>query len=505
MEVTSIQPIIPIAVAGLAGILILVNGDKAFFRNLWGTAASIIAFLAILSMLPGVLDGKVYTYELLRFGGPLDLTFRVDALGYLFSMVSSSMWLLVNVYTIGYMEHEHQKKRFFAFFSLSLFAAFGIAYAENLFAFFLFYEALSIFTYPLVIHAGTKEAMKAGSKYMIYTLGGGGLLLIGIIVTYFVTGTLTLSEPGIFSVNDGAELIKVLFFMYLIGTGVKAGVMPLHHWLPAAMVAPTPVSTLLHAVAVVKAGAFGVLRVVYSVFGVDVLGELGLGWVLAFIGAFTVIVASTIAIRQDNLKRRLAYSTISQLSYIVMGAGIGVIGAVGAPLAAIGAMTHIANHAFTKGTLFMCAGIIAEETGKKNISQLNGIGRRLPLTMTAFTIGAFGMIGLPPLAGFATKWWLGIGAGEAGAPIFMAVLVGSSILNSIYFLPICYRAFFMKPDGEVEEKALQRPRNRPETAYTMLVPIMTTTVICFILGIFATFPGLPMSVAKLATTFLFGG
>ncbi len=505
MEVASIQPVIPLAAAALAGILTLFNGNKGFFRNLWGTVASLVAFLAILSMMPGVLDGKIYTYEIASFGGPLDLALRVDSLGYLFSIVSSSMWVLVNIYTIGYMEHEHDKQRFFAFFAFSLLAAFGIAYAENLFAFFLFYEALSIFTYPLVIHAGTKEALKAGSKYMIYTLGGGGLLLIGIIITYFVTGTLTLSEPGIFSVNDGAGLLQALFVMFIIGTGVKAGVMPFHHWLPAAMVAPTPVSTLLHAVAVVKAGAFGVLRVIYSVFGVDVMAELGLGTALAFVGAFTVITASTIAIRQDNLKRRLAYSTISQLSYIVMGGAIGASVGVGAPLAAIGAMAHIANHAFTKGTLFMCAGIIAEETGKKNISEMNGMGRRLPLTMGAFTIAAFGMIGLPPLAGFVTKWTLGIGAGEAGAPIFMAVLVGSSILNAIYFLPICYRAFFMKPETEIEAKALKRPRNRPETTYAMLVPIMATVVVTFILGIFASVPGLPMSVADLATTFLLGG
>lgn len=504
MEIHSIAPVIPIAVAGLAGILTFINGERALWRNLWGTAASIIAFMVILSMLPGVLANKIYVYELIRFGGPLTLTFRVDSLGYLFSFVSSSMWVLVNLYTIGYMEHEHDKQRFFAFFAFSLFAAFGIAYSENLFSFFLFYEALSIFTYPLVIHEGTEDAMKAGSKYLIYTLGGGGLLLVAIIVTYFVTGTITLSQPGIFSINDGAGLIKALFVMYIIGTGVKAGVMPFHHWLPAAMVAPTPVSTLLHAVAVVKAGAFGVLRVIYSVFGIDVLAELGLGTVLAFIAAFTIITASTIAIRQDNLKRRLAYSTISQLSYIVMGGAIGAIGAGGAPFAAIGAMAHIANHAFTKGTLFMCAGIIAEETGKKNISELNGMGRRLPLTMGAFTIAAFGMIGLPPLAGFTSKWLIGVGSGQANAPIFMVVLVGSSILNSIYFLPVIYRAFFMAPDNELEVKALAKPRNRPETTWLMLAPIMSTTVVCFILGIFASAPGLPMSVAETATTFLFG-
>ncbi len=496
MEINAFQPVIPLIAAGLAGALIFVNGGKAFWRNLWSTIASVVSFLAVLSMLPAALNGKIHYFNFLNLVD-LSLTFRVDDLGLLFGLVASSMWVLVNIYTIGYMEHEHHKQRFFAFFALSMFAAFGIAFAENLFTLFIFYEALSIFTYPLVCHSGTEEAMKAGSKYLIYTLGGGGFLLVAIVITYFVTGDLSLSQAGIFDIGDGAGLLRVLFFMYLIGFGVKAAIMPMHYWLPRAMVAPTPVSTLLHAVAVVKAGVFGVLRLVYNIFGVDLLGQLGLGNILIGLAGFTIITASVIAIRQDNLKRRLAYSTISQLSYIVLG------GALLAPAAAIGAMVHIANHAFTKGTLFMCAGIIAEETGKKNISQLNGMGRRLPLTMGAFTIAALGMIGLPPLAGFVSKWWLGIGAGEANQPLVMGILVTSSMLNAIYFLPIIYRAFFMKPTAD-EEKELVKPKNRLETVPTMLVPILITTTMTGILGIFASAPGLPMSVAKLATSFLFG-
>jgi len=499
MEINSILPVIPIAAAGLAAIMIFINGDKDFWRNLWSTLASVIAFLAVVSMVPAALDHKIHVANILNMGG-LTLTLRVDDLGLVFGMVSSSMWLLVNIYAIGYMEHEHAKQRFFAFFALAMFSAFGIAFAENLFAFFIFYEMLSLCTYPLVIHEETPEAMKAGSKYLIYTLGGGGCLLIAIIITYFVTGNISLDSAGIFSISDGTGLLRALFFLYLVGFGVKAGIMPMHQWLPSAMVAPTPVSTLLHAVAVVKAGAFGVLRLVYNIYGVDLMAKLGLGTVLAFIASFTIVTASIIALRQDNLKRRLAYSTIGQLSYIVLGA------ALLAPAAALGAMVHIANHAFTKGTLFMCAGIIAEETGVKNISQLNGMGRRLPLTMTAFTIGAFGMIGMPPLAGFMTKWYLGVGAGQSHQPIFIMVLITSSILNSIYFLPIIYRAFFAKTT-ELEDKVLKRPKDRLriETVWMMLVPIMATTAVSLVLGIFTTAPGLPMSIAKLATAFLVGG
>ncbi len=495
MEVQSFLPIIPIIVAGVAGILTFVNGDKTFWRNLYGTVASVIAFVSIASMLPGVLDGIAYNFKVVDLIPGLSINFRVDSLGMMFGIVSSSMWVLVNIYTIGYMEHEGNKQRFFAFFSLSLFSAFGIAFSENLFTFFLFYEFLSLATYPLVIHSGTEEAMKAGSRYLIYTLGGGGFFLAAIVITYVITGgNITLSQPGLFTLANGELLLKVLFFIYLIGVSVKAAVMPLHLWLPSAMVAPTPVSTLLHAVAVVKAGAFGVLRLIYNIYGVDLLEVLGVNLILAFFAGVTIIVASTIAIRQDNLKRRLAYSTVSQLSYIVLGA------ALLSPAAAIGAMVHIANHAFTKGTLFMCAGIIAEETGKKNISELGGMGKRLPLTMAAFSIGAMGMIGMPPLAGFMSKWYLGIGAGEVQQTIFMMVLVASSILNAIYFLPILYKAYFEKA-----ETTLTPSKGQLETVPTMLVPIMATATMSIILGVFATAPGLPLSVAQRATAVLVGG
>lgn len=493
MEINSNMPLIPIIVAGVAGLLTLIYGQKAFYRNLWSTAGSIIAFLFIISMVPGALQGKIYLARAADLIPGLSITFRADSLGLLFAVVSSSMWVFVNIYTIGYMEHEQHKQRFFAFFALSLFSAFGIALAENLFTLLIFYEALSLFTYPLVMHIGTPEAMKAGSKYLIYTLGGGGFLLIAIIITYFISGNLTLSQPGLFSITDGAGLLRVLFFIYLVGFGVKAAVMPIHHWLPTAMIAPTPVSTLLHAVAVVKAGVFGVLRLVYNIYGVDLLKELGLGTILAWIAAFTILVGSLVAIRQDNLKRRLAYSTISQLSYIILG------GALLAPAAGLGALIHIANHAFTKGTLFMCAGIIAHETGKKNVSEMRGIGRRVPLTMAAFTIASFGMMGTPPLAGFVSKWFIGWGALQSQQPIFIAILITSALLNAIYFLPVSYTAFFDKPaKGEKWE-----PVSGSETTLTMLVPILGTAVATFILGIFAGVPGLPVSIAKLAVAFLF--
>lgn len=489
-EVSSILPVIPIAAAGLAGMLTFITGEKAFWRNLWSTAASLIAFAAILSMVPGALAHKVYVANILNLAG-LSMAFRVDDLGLLFAMVSSSMWVLVNLYAIGYMEHEHAKKRFFGFFALSLFSAFGIAFSENLFAFFIFYETLSLCTYPLVVHEQTEEAFKAGAKYLIYTLGGGGVLLVAIIITYFVTGNISLDAPGIFSISNGSGLLKVLFFMYLIGFGVKAAIMPLHHWLPRAMVAPTPVSTLLHAVAVVKAGVFGVLRLIYYIYGVDLMAKLGLGHILTAIAAFTMIAGSLIAINQDNLKRRLAYSTISQLSFIVLA------GSLLSPAAALIAMVHIANHAFTKGTLFMSAGIIAEETGVKEISGMKGIAKRLPWTMAIFTIASLGMVGIPPFAGFVSEWFLGVGSVQSGQLILIVAIAVNAILDAVYFFPIIYTAYFDKPDKE------WTPARR-ETTWLMLGPIVATATMTVVLGLFAGLPGLPFSIAKQASGFIYG-
>ncbi len=496
MEVQSALPIIPILAAGIAGILTFVNGDKTFWRNFYGTAASIIAFISIMLMVPGSLEGTIYAFKVVDMIPGLSINFRVDSLGLIFGMVSSTMWVLVNVYTIGYMEHEDNKKRFFAFFSLSLFSAFGIAFSENLFTFFLFYEFLSLATYPLVIHTGTVEAMKAGSRYLIYTLGGGGFFLVAIIITYVITGgNITLSQPGLFTLAQGELLLKVLFFFYLIGVSVKAAVMPLHHWLPSAMVAPTPVSTLLHAVAVVKAGVFGVLRLLYNIYGIDLLKDLGVASILLGFAAFTILAASIIAIRQNNLKRRLAYSTISQLSFIVAA------GALLSPAAAIASMIHIANHAFTKGTLFMSAGIIAEETGVKNISEMKGIAKRLPWTMAIFTMASLGMIGLPPFAGFVSEWFFGWGAIQGRENILVGVLVFNAILDAIYFLPIVYTAYFDKAD----EKRPFDPKPGIETNWKMLAPIIGTAGMTVVLGLFAGLPGLPLSIAKQAQAFIFSG
>ena len=313
----------------------------------------------------------------------------------------------------------------------------GVAFSANLFTMFLFYEGLTLITYPLVAHKDTPEAKGGARKYAIYLLGTAKAFLVAaIILTYNLAGTLEFSKSGIFPAmvqSSHPTLLYLIFVLFLFGFA-KCAIMPFHSWLPAAMVAPTPVSALLHAVAVVKTGVFTILRIVLFIFGTDLMREIGVDIFAITFASLTIIIASLIAISRDNLKARLAFSTISQLSYIILGA------ALLTPSALIGGIIHITNHAFSKITLFFCAGSIYVSSHKTKISQLNGIGKKMPWTMAAFTIATLSMIGIPPVSGFITKWYLVIGSMERHSVAVLAVLVASSFLNALYFIPIIYKA-----------------------------------------------------------------
>ena len=470
--------------------LIFLTGRQAFWRRMWSLLAAVLKLGVVMSMLPGTLKGTIYVFKLMDFTPGIGLGFRVDALGMFFAIVSSTLWLFTTIYAIGYMESEESKVRFFGFFALCVSTTVGIAFAENLLTLFLFYESLTIVTYPLVIHEETPAAFKAGKKYLVYTLIGGAFILLGTVLTYHTAGTLTLSKPGILTLANGTQTLTLLFVTLIAGFGVKAAIMPLHGWLPTAMAAPTPVSALLHAVAVVKAGAFGILRVIYNVFGVELLRQMNLTVWLAWLAAFTILMASFIALFQDNFKRRLAYSTVSQLSYIILGA------ALLTPMAAMAAIVHIANQAFAKITMFFVAGAIQRKTGKKSISEFAGIGYQMPYTMGAFTVAALSFIGVPLFAGFITKWYLSLGALEAGAWWFVVVMIASALLNAAYFLPIVYLAYFKAPPGtrlHVDEAPL-----------TLLIPTILCALYVIVLGTTAEVPWMPLSLARTAVQFFFG-
>ncbi|MDW7739960.1 MAG: monovalent cation/H+ antiporter subunit D family protein [Bacillota bacterium] len=456
-------PILGALITGLAKE----NNDR--LRNPLAVIVSLISAVAMVIILFHYYYNGSWELLLHQITPGLEIKLRVDPLAALFGGTAGILWFFSVVYSTGYMAHEHNRRRYFIFYLLSLGMTMGIALSANLLTLYIFYEFLTIFTYPLVVHEGNDEAKKAGIKYIIYSFVGAGLILIGLIITYGNMGTLEFVRGGIVNVSSGSLLLwRLTFVSFILGFGVKAAVMPLHAWLPAAMAAPTPVSALLHAVAVVKSGVFGILRVMYSIFGITALIGLQMGYFVAGLVSVTILVASIIAMQQDVLKRRLAFSTISQLGYITLGAGL--FSSIGLA----GGLLHIINHALLKITLFFCAGAIITVTGKKKISELNGLGKQMPLTMIAFAIASIGMIGIPPVNGFISKWYLIQGSLESGAWIFIVVLIGSALLNAAYFLPIVINAFFKEGDF----KAVKGP----EAPLTMLIPILVLVAGCLIVG-----------------------
>jgi multicomponent Na+:H+ antiporter subunit D len=461
-DIASLRPLAAVLVSAVAVVPILASYHRPNVREGWTVLAAVLKLGLVASMVPAALRGDSYVTDLGPFVPYIEFTLRADALGLLFALVASTLWLVTSFYSIGYMRglDEHSQTRYFAAFAGSVSSAVGVAFASNLVVLYLFYELLTVATYPLVAHDETDEARAAGRKYLAYTFGGGVAVLGGTLLVVHLAGTTAFTAGGIAGLaSSDPTLARVAFALLVTGFGVKAALMPLHSWLPDAMVAPTPVSGLLHAVAVVKSGVFGVARVLLDVFGIDLVAELGVGGVLAAVAAFTLLTASVIALRQDNLKRRLAFSTVSQLSYIVLGVAVGGAAALGtgdaAKWALIGGLLHIPAHAFMKLTLFFCAGAIHVETHTDDISKMAGIGKRMPLTMGAFAVAAAGMAGIPLVAGFVSKYFLLIGTVSSGYVLFTVALLVSGILNIAYFWPVVYTAFFETPERSDEKPLVE--------------------------------------------------
>lgn len=433
-------------------------------------SSALVAILVVM-LAARFMDGEVFALTLFEPLPGIAIAFEIEALGMLFALVAGLLWLVTSIYAIGYMRghNEQNQTRFFAAFAISIAATMGIAFAGNLLTLFLFYELLTLATYPLVTHAGTPEAKKGGRTYLGILLGTSiGLFLLGILVTWSLTGRVDFQAGGILSGHIDPAWAGLLYALFLFGIG-KAAVMPFHRWLPAAMVAPTPVSALLHAVAVVKAGVFTLLKVTIYIFGGDFILSNDVTGGLIWVVAATILIASAVAMTKDNLKARLAYSTVSQLSYIVLGTMLASKSGL------IGASMHIAMHAFAKITLFFAAGAIFVASHKKLVSELNGLGRAQPITFIAFFIGTLSIIGLPPFGGMWSKWYLALGAVETTQLLLLAVLMISSLLNIVYLLPIPIRAFFSKPpSGEHYTKIAEAPKS-------MLLAMVITSTACIIL------------------------
>jgi multicomponent Na+:H+ antiporter subunit D len=491
--VRSIQPLLALSCPALGSIFIVLSRKRPNLRESWTLLASLGQFLLILPLIPTVVSGGRVEWRFFTIFPGVDFFLRIDAFGLLFALTSSFLWILVSVYSIGYLRtlEEHAQTRYYCCFSLAILGAVGVAFAGNLVTLYLFYELLTISTYPLVSHEQTPEALFAGRKYLVYLLTAGCFLLAAVAWTYSIAGETDFVPGGILSTSVTSRFaLEVLFFLFLLGF-MKAAYMPFHAWLPSAMVAPSPVSALLHAVAVVKAGVFGIVRIVCYVFGVDLMRDLHLGVWLASFAAVTMIGASLFAIAQDNLKKRLAYSTISQLSYIIFGV------ALLSPMGIQGSMIHILFHGCMKITLFLCAGSILVASGKKNISELGGIGRVMPFTMLAFAVGALGMCGFPPTVGLISKWYLGLGTVENGNFVFLAVLMISSLLDVVYFFPIVYTAFF---GNSGSSKSDLQGRRIKEAPWSMVVPLSITALLSVLLAFPNPVTGMVLRLARIALT-----
>ena len=456
-------------------VLILMSEGRPNQRETVTLITAISLFAVVVQLVPDVYAGGRPELTLFQILPGIEISFVLEPLGMMFACIASGLWILNSIYSIGYMraKKEHAQTRFYACFAIAIFGAIGVATAGNMLTLFIFYEVLTVSTYPLVAHHQDAESQKSGRIYLGILLSTSILFLLGAVIwTFVVSGTLDFVPGGILEGKLQGPAIGLMLFLYMYGIG-KAALMPIHRWLPAAMVAPTPVSALLHAVAVVKAGVFTVLKVIVYLFGADFLRESGYADWLMYIAAVSLLLASCIALTKDNLKARLAYSTVSQLAYVVLGAALLV------PMGIVGAGMHIAMHAVGKITLFFCAGAIYVASGKTEISDMDGIGRAMPFTLTAFLIGSLSVIGLPPFGGAWSKYFLALGALEAGHVVFIAVLMISSLLNVAYLLPVVGRGFFAGKRGEGEASGIK------EAPIFCVVPLCITAFGCLLLFFFA--------------------
>lgn len=463
----NITIIIPILFPFILAIIMATIKFDEKERNIFVSIGVILNFIFLVTIFYLFGESKFHLFKLNEF---LDVYFRIDKLSILFSLLVAILWIFTTFYAMEYMKHEGKEKRFFTFFLATLGVTMGIAFSGNLITLYAFYEFLTLSTFPLVIHTDSKEALKSGKKYLIYSFVGATLVLLGMILLFSITKDTTFNAHGILSALtiDNRNLYLVSYVAMFLGFGVKAALVPFHSWLPAAMVAPTPVSSLLHAVAVVKSGIFAIVRLSYFIFGAEIIKELHVNIFLSVLIVLSILMGSFLALHQENLKKRLAYSTISQLGYILLG--IVLLNEE----AFVGSLLHLINHAVIKIVLFFCVGAIMYTTGKTDISQIRGIGKQMPITMGCFGIAAISLIGIPPTNGFVSKWYLAQGGLTSGKMIFPAILLLSALLTALYLLPVITEAFFKKGEDTIVKEA----------PIKMLLPIVMITGIIVLLGLF---------------------
>ena len=464
-------------------ILICTIGQKStLLRNIFVLTPAVVSFLLVSHLAWLVTHGGSYALNLVDLPF-FAIKFRVDPFAAYMAISMTFLWILTDIYSFGYMAHEHAQIRYYASLTLNLTAAMGIVFASNLITFFIFFELLTIAVYPLVVHEETEAAYKAGIMYGVYLLTGGAAVLFGTIILYNVVGTINFVPGGIPALASQSKfLLIVLFILFTFGFGFKAGIVPLHSWLPEAMIAPTPISAVLHAVAVVNVGVFGFIRVIYNIFGAELYQQMGFNRILAILASITIIYAAVMGLRQKEIKRMLAMSTINQLSFMIIGvASLSMV-------SRLGGLLHIYFHAFMKITLFYCAGAIITQSGNKYLTKMSGLAKHMPITMTCFAIAAVGIIGLPPVAGWVSKWYLMQGYFAQGEAIFPIVLIISGVIELGFFAPPIIAAFFIKEQAGDYDFEQDTSILGNEAPWTMWVPIVIVATFSVIFGLWGFVP-----------------
>ena len=472
---TKYMIIVPILFPIITGaILPLFRFTERKSRNIYTELVTLLNSIMVWVLLFNAPKGSV---RALNLAGDLEITFMVDGLGSVFAGLIAFLWPIATLYAFEYMEHHGKENTFFTFYTMTSGVTLGIAMAANLMTMYMFYEMLTLVTLPLVMAGMSREAIMAGRKYILYSMGGAAFAFIGFIFIFTFGTTMNFVPGGVLqgaNIAGRGNLLRAVYVLAVLGFGVKAAIFPFHRWLPTASIAPTPVTALLHAVAVVKAGAFAIIRITYYSFGTEFLkGTFAQHTVMCF-AMVTIIFGSARAVKEPHFKRRLAYSTVSNLSYIVFGASL----MTQAGLAA--ALTHMIYHAVIKITLFFCAGAVLVRTHKEYVKELNGLGYRMPVTFAAFTVGALSLTGVPPFPGFISKWNLCTAAVAEGTPYAYAgtgVLLTSAFLTAIYMFTTLFRAYFPKDDFDYKTiKGFSDP------GWQMRVPFVIFIVVMIALG-----------------------
>jgi len=474
-------------------ILMSASGRSEKLRNILAVLTSAITFLLVLTLYPFVVGGGIVQHTFFEILPDLEISIRLDVLSFNLTAIAAFIWLLCTIYSIDYMAKEHGGSRYYSVLMFTLGSCLGIFLAGDFFTLFVFFELMSLISYILVVHEETEQALKAGYKYLVMTIIGGLALFFGIIITFEIGGTVSL---GVGTIIDEGTLLAFLGFMcFIIGFGMKAGMFPLHVWLPDAHpVAPSPASALLSGV-MLKTGAYGLFRVIFNAFSIEVMQTNNWDIVLGVLAVITILLGSAVALTQNDLKRRLAYSSVGMMGYVLLGLSILNENAI------IGTMFHIFCHAIMKSCLFLAAGAIIWKTGKRAISDLGGIGREMPFTMACFSVAALAMIGIPPLNGFLSKWTLGLGALDANATFYVIVLLVSSLLNALYYLPIIVPAFFEMVGDEEHGHALQL--NVQDATPKMLAPLVILAVATVVFGLSPI--NIPFDLSQMTADFLLRG